>query len=131
MSIYIILSYDIEDPQGYVPGVVHLLQKHNSEILVADYEAKSIEGKARGVNAVLRFESEEAVMNFYNDPDYEPLKKFGSIPQKTELYFLLNSLFHHRDNFTGGGLTGGCSETTRVSSASVSPHRTANMFLLC
>lgn len=78
MSVYIIVSYDIEDPkgyEGYVPGVGPLLQKHNAEILVADYEAKSIEGKARGANAVLRFESEEAVMNFYNDPEYQPLKK--------------------------------------------------------
>ena len=78
MSVYFILSYDIEDPQayaGYVPGVVPLLQKHNAEILVADYEAKSIEGEARGVNVVLRFESEEAAMNMYNDPAYEPIKK--------------------------------------------------------
>lgn len=78
MSVYIIVSYDIENAkgyEGYVPGVVPLLQKHNAEILVADYDAKSIEGKARGVNAVLRFQSEESVMNFYNDPQYQPLKK--------------------------------------------------------
>ena len=78
MSIYMILSYDIEDPQGYegyVPGVIPLLQKHNAEILVADYEATSIEGEAQGVNVVLRFESEEAAMNMYNDPAYQPLKK--------------------------------------------------------
>jgi uncharacterized protein (DUF1330 family) len=73
-----VLSYDIEDPQGYegyVPRVIPLLQRHNAEILVADYEAKSIEGEARGVNVVLRFESEEAAMNMYNDPDYRPVKK--------------------------------------------------------
>jgi uncharacterized protein (DUF1330 family) len=78
MSVYMILSYDIEDPQGYegyVPGVIPLLQKHNAEILVADYEAQSIEGKARGVNVVLRFESEEAAMKMYNDPAYQPVKK--------------------------------------------------------
>jgi uncharacterized protein (DUF1330 family) len=78
MSVYFILSYDIENPQGYegyVPGVIPLLQKHNAEILVADYEAKSIEGEARGVNVVLRFETEEAAMNMYNDPAYQPLKK--------------------------------------------------------
>ena len=78
MSIYMILSYDIEDPQGYegyVPGVIPLLQKHNAEILVADYEATSIEGEAQGVNVILRFESEEAAMNMYNDPAYQPAKK--------------------------------------------------------
>ena len=78
MSVYFIASYDIEDPQGYegyVPNVIPLLQNHNAEILVADYEAKSIEGQARGVNVVLRFESEEAAMNMYNDPAYEPVRK--------------------------------------------------------
>lgn len=78
MAVYFIASYNIEDQQGYegyVPGVMPLLQKHNAEILVADYEAKPIEGEARGVNVVLKFESEEAAMNMYNDPDYEPVKK--------------------------------------------------------
>ena len=78
MSVYIIASYDIEDPavyEGYVPGVLPLLQKHGVEILVADYEVKTLEGQGRGVNVVLKFESEEAAMNWYNDPDYEPVKK--------------------------------------------------------
>ncbi len=78
MSVYFIASYDIEDPEvyeGYVPGVRPLLQKHGAEVLVADYEAKTIEGQGRGVNVVLRFESEAAAMNWYNDPDYGPVKK--------------------------------------------------------
>ena len=78
MAVYFIASYDIEDPEGYktyVPGVVPLLQKYKAEILVADYGAATVEGKARGVNVVLRFESEEAAMNWYNDPDYGPVKQ--------------------------------------------------------
>ncbi len=78
MSVYIIVSYDIADPvlfEGYVPGVVPLLQKHGGEILVADFEAKTLEGESRGVNVVVRFESEEAAMNWYNDPGYVPVKK--------------------------------------------------------
>ena len=78
MAVYVIVSYDIDDPQAYepyVPGVIPLLQKHGAEILVADYEAKSIEGQARGINVVLRFESEEAALNWYNDPDYGPVKQ--------------------------------------------------------
>jgi uncharacterized protein (DUF1330 family) len=78
MSAYIIASYDIEDPdayEGYVPGVVPLLGKHGAEILVADYEAKTIEGQGRVVHVVLKFESEEATLNWYNDPDYAPVKK--------------------------------------------------------
>jgi len=78
MAVYYIASYDIDDPQtyeAYVPGVVPLLQKHGAEILVADYEGKTLEGQACGVNVVLRFDSEEAAMNWYNDPDYEPVKQ--------------------------------------------------------
>ena len=52
-----------------------MLLKHGAEILVADYEAKALEGEARGVNVVLRFESEKAALAWYNDPDYGPVKK--------------------------------------------------------
>ena len=61
MSAYIIASYDIVDPkgyEGYVPGVVPLLQKHGAEILAAEYDAQPLEGEKRSVYVVLRFESE-------------------------------------------------------------------------
>jgi uncharacterized protein (DUF1330 family) len=78
MSVYVIASYDIRDPkdyEGYVPAVVPLLQKHGAEILVADFAAQGVEGPARGVNVVLRFKSEEAARNWYNDPAYAPVKQ--------------------------------------------------------
>jgi uncharacterized protein (DUF1330 family) len=78
VSAYILVSYDIVDPNGYhgyVPGVVPLLQKHGAEILVAEYDARPLEGDKRGVYVVLRFESEEAALAWYNDPAYEPVKK--------------------------------------------------------
>jgi uncharacterized protein (DUF1330 family) len=78
MPAYIIASYDIADPEGYapyVPSVFPLLQKHNAEVLVGDFEAKALEGEAQGVNVVLKFESEEAAMKWYNDPAYEPVRK--------------------------------------------------------
>ena len=78
MSVYIIASYDITNPAGYepyVPGVIPLLQKHNAQILVADYAPQTLEGEARGVNIVLRFESEAAALAWYNDPDYDSVKK--------------------------------------------------------
>ena len=78
MAAYFIVSYDITDPDAYAeypPGVIPLLQKHGAEILVADYEARAVEGEARGVNVVLRFETEEAAMNWYNDPEYNAVKQ--------------------------------------------------------
>lgn len=78
MSAYVIVSYDVTDPQGYqpyVPGVLPILQKHGAEILVADFEARNLEGQTAAVNVVLRFPSEEAARNWYNDPDYAPMKR--------------------------------------------------------
>ena len=78
MSAYIVVSYDIVDSEGYegyLPGVVPLLEKHGAEVLVADYDASALEGEARNVYVVLRFESEEAALAWYNDPAYEPVKK--------------------------------------------------------
>lgn len=78
MSVYVMATYDIVDPkgyEGYVPGVVPLLQKHGAEILAADYESQTLEGNGCGVNVILRFESEEAARNWYDDPAYEEVKK--------------------------------------------------------
>ena len=78
MSAYIITSYDIADPQAYepyVPGVLPLLEKHGAEILVADYDAETLEGDSRTVHVVLRFASREAALAWYRDPSYEPIKK--------------------------------------------------------
>ena len=78
MAAYIIASYDIVDPEayeGYVPGVVPLLEKHGAEILVADYDARALEGEARSVYVVLKFESEEAALAWHSDPAYEPVRR--------------------------------------------------------
>jgi uncharacterized protein (DUF1330 family) len=78
MAVYVIAGYDITDPkgyEGYVPGVVPLLQKHGAEILAVDYESQPLEGKPRKVNVVLKFDSEEAVRNWYNDPAYAPARQ--------------------------------------------------------
>ena len=78
MAVYVIGGYDISDPkgyEGYVPAVVQLLEKHGAEILAADFESETLEGDARKVNVVLKFDSEEAARNWYNDPDYGPVKQ--------------------------------------------------------
>lgn len=78
MSVYILVSYDIDDPDGYqeyVSAVTPLLEKHGGEVLVADFNARSLEGAARDVHILLTFPSEEAAMAWYEDPDYEPVKQ--------------------------------------------------------
>lgn len=78
MPAYVIGSYDVvnlEDYYSYLPGVSELLAKHGGEVLAADFEAKTLEGAKRGVNVILKFDSEEAALGWYNDPAYEPVRK--------------------------------------------------------
>lgn len=78
MSVYVIVSYDIVDPDGYesyVPGVLPLLEKHGGKVVVADFEARTLEGPERSVEVVLRFPSEDAAMAWYEDPEYAALKE--------------------------------------------------------
>jgi len=78
MTAFVIVSYDIADPegyQGYVPGVVPLLQKHGARILAAEFDALPLEGEKRGVYVVLEFDSEQAALDWYNDPAYDAVRK--------------------------------------------------------
>jgi uncharacterized protein (DUF1330 family) len=78
MTAYVIAIYDIVDRdayQAYPPGVVPLLQKHGAEVLVADYNARALEGDTRSVCVVLKFKSEAKALAWYNDPEYVPVRK--------------------------------------------------------
>ena len=59
-----------------MPGVLALLQKHGAEIVVADFDVRSLEGDRRSVYVVLKFASEKAALGWYNDPAYEPRAKY-------------------------------------------------------
>lgn len=77
MPVYAIISYDIEDNdayQAYAPGVIPLLQKHGAEVVVADYDARRLEGDKHGVYVVLRFPSEDAARAWHGDPAYEEVR---------------------------------------------------------
>jgi uncharacterized protein (DUF1330 family) len=77
-GVYFIVSYDVTDPERYAqygPPVRALLRRYNAELIVAERNAIALEGRPRSVNVVLRFESEEAALRWYNDPEYEPIKK--------------------------------------------------------
>ena len=78
MSAYVIASYDIADPdhyKDYPPAVGPIVAKHGAELLVASMDATPLEGNKRQVYVVLRFESEEAALKWYNDPEYAPVRK--------------------------------------------------------
>ncbi len=77
MAAYYINSYDIIDPEAfsaYGPRVFPLLLKYGAEVLASDVQAIAVEGMARTMNAIIRFPSEEAALQCYKDPEYEPIK---------------------------------------------------------
>lgn len=79
MSAYYILMQTATDPQRftqeYIVNVIPFLAKHGAEVIVSELVAKPLQGDpAQGV-VVLRFPSEQAIQNWLNDPDYQPIKK--------------------------------------------------------
>jgi len=78
VSVYYIGMYDIDDAeqfQGYPPRVLALLPKYGGQVLASDTSPYVIEGKARRMNAIIRFPSREAALGLYNDPDYQEAKR--------------------------------------------------------
>ncbi|MBC7829126.1 MAG: DUF1330 domain-containing protein [Chitinophagaceae bacterium] len=78
MKVYYMNSYDIidlEKYQQYGPLAVPLIIKYGGEVLAADTEGIAVEGNSRTMNAIIRFPSEEAALNCYNDPEYQQVKK--------------------------------------------------------
>ena len=54
MSVYVTATYDIVDPdayQGYVSGVLPLLQRHGALVLAADFGAQALEENSDGARA--------------------------------------------------------------------------------
>lgn len=76
MSAYFVVNYEITKPEGYksyVPAVIPILEAHGAEILVADYESETLEGKPGAVTVVVKFESKEALNAWYNSPEYQEI----------------------------------------------------------
>lgn len=77
MPVYYINSYDIineEEYAKYGPPVIQLLHKYGAEVLASDLQAIAVEGTVKKMNAVIKFPSEAAALQCYNDPEYQPLK---------------------------------------------------------
>lgn len=77
MAAYYINSYDIVDMElfsQYPPAVIALLEKYGASVVASDLEGVAVEGSPRMMNAIIRFPSQEAALQCYQDPEYQPLK---------------------------------------------------------
>ena len=76
MSVYLVNSYNIHDMdtfKNYPPRVAPILARYGAKVLAMEINAPTLEGKAKTMNAILEFPSEEAVNRFYNDPSYQSI----------------------------------------------------------
>jgi uncharacterized protein (DUF1330 family) len=76
MSAYMVFNYAITNPEGYkayLPAVMPTLGHHGAEVLVADYQSEAKEGSPAHVTVVLRFDSKEAALDWYESPEYQAI----------------------------------------------------------
>ncbi len=74
MAAYLVANFALTNPSGYksyVAAVLPTLEKHGAEVLVADYESESLEGKSGSVTVVIKFASPEALNGWYQSPEYQ------------------------------------------------------------
>jgi len=78
MEVYLINSYDItniEEFKKYPPKVRPILEKYGAEVLASDLQGIALEGKSKTMNAIIKFPSEQATIDCYNDVEYHEIKK--------------------------------------------------------
>ena len=79
MTAYFILTHTITDFERYrdeyVPQVIPFIAKHGGKVIVASAESEPVQGNPEKGVVVIRFPSEEAVRDFINDPEYQPVKE--------------------------------------------------------
>jgi uncharacterized protein (DUF1330 family) len=76
MSAYLVYSYTVTNPeeyQAYPPAAMPTLAGHDVEVLVADYESEAKEGSPAPVTVILRFESKDAALAWYESSEYQAI----------------------------------------------------------
>ena len=74
-AVYLVTVHNVTDPQqlqDYVAGVIPTLGV--AEVLAVDEAATTLEGDARSRVVILRFESKDAALAWYNSEEYQKAK---------------------------------------------------------
>jgi len=78
MSVYVVAKVTVNDPETYkkyAEKTPALLEKHGGKFLVRGGNVETLEGELfKGRVVVIEFPTQEALQNFYNDPDYQAAK---------------------------------------------------------
>jgi uncharacterized protein (DUF1330 family) len=73
MAVYLVSSYNIHNYEmfkQYAPKIMELIARHRGRVLAMEMNPESLQGKAKNMNTILEFPTEEAIQNLYNDPEY-------------------------------------------------------------
>lgn len=74
MAAYVIVTYDIVDPEGYQaygPLAGPSVAKYHGEVVTAGPPLDTLEGKAPANVVVLRFPSADTARDWYESPEYQ------------------------------------------------------------
>ena len=74
MSAYFVFNYSIADHEGYrryLAGSRETLAGHGAEVLVVDRSSEPVEGRPPPVTVIIRFETKQAAMDWYNSSAYQ------------------------------------------------------------
>ena len=74
MSAYVVANYKVTNPEGFGPyaqGAQETLAAHGAEVIAVDLDSEVVEGEPYPVTVILKFESKEAMKNWYNSPEYQ------------------------------------------------------------
>jgi uncharacterized protein (DUF1330 family) len=76
---YIVSRVDIKDPKAYAEyaeAATKVIVAHGGKPLARGGRYEELEGRARGRNAVLEFESFDAARRYYYSPEYQAARAF-------------------------------------------------------
>jgi len=92
-AVYLVTVHNVTDPQqlqDYVAGAIPTLGV--AEVLAVDEAATTLEGDARSRLVILRFESKDAALAWYNSEEYQKAKPLR-LAATTDNWFGLASAF--------------------------------------
>ncbi len=79
MSSYFVAQINIQDPaeyEQYLKGYDVVFERYGGTVLAVDDSVKVLEGEwPYGRTVMIRFPSEEALLAWYNSPEYQALAK--------------------------------------------------------
>ncbi len=91
VPVFMVTNFTINDAESYhryEKGFFPILKKHGGQFLTFDDNTKTLEGPKprKGRFVLFQFPSEQAALDWYNDPEYQALTEHRRV--STDMKFL-------------------------------------------